>query len=368
MRKDKIGIVTYFKSYNYGVWLQAYATQRFLDINGYKSEIINYSNHYEKQKLKYSYKEGNKSIGYITSFLKSVLYGKVRYYNRGFRKHLKECYTLSDKEYNSTDALRNVDYDILIVGSDQVWNPKITNGLDKVFLLQFGHPHKRLSISSSLGSVELSQRDKKELVDALKSFDAISVREQFAKDFLKNDLNNDIKVLPDPTFLLTKEQWISSMVKKSAYWDKKEKYILTYFVSNEKRKAENIELIKCYSATLGIPVYAIQFSTFFSDGVSKKIVGSSIFDFLALLFNAELMITDSFHGIALSINLNKNFIAIVNSENPIRVQNLLNYLKLTDRIGMQPNDYQEIDYKSVNRIIDDFRTEAQEWIIGHLNA
>lgn len=358
----KIGIVTFFRSYNYGVWLQAYATQKFLEIQGYDTEIINYSNSYEKKKIRLAYREGDRFIGYLTSFLKSILFGKVHYYNKGFKKHLNECYRLSDKEYQSVSELKNVDYDVLIVGSDQVWNPKITKGLDEVFLLQFGTARRRISIASSIGSNPLSDADKNKLIQALKLFDAISVREDFACEYLQKDLNKSIKVISDPTFLITREQWIENAAKKSKYYVNNEKYILTYFVSNEKRKDSNIELIKKYSKKFELPIWAIQFSSYYSESVDKKILGASIFDFIALVLNAEIIITDSFHGAALSANLNKDFVAIANMENPVRTQNLMTKIGLTDRINLQPDQFSIIDYSEVNERIFNIRRDSQVWI------
>lgn len=359
----KIGIVTFFKSYNYGVWFQAYATQKFLELQGYNVEMINYSNSYEKKKTNISYKEGDRAIGYLTSLIKSILFGKVRYYNKGFRKYINDCYRLTEKEYTNVAQMSELVYDVLVVGSDQVWNPQITNGLDKVFLLQFGKAGKRISIASSLGSKALPPSDKEQLIHALESFNGISVREEFAREYLQNESSKTIKVLCDPTFLLTRNQWIESVAKKSEYYNIKDKYILTYFVSNEKRKSTNINLIKEYSKKLNLPVWAIQFSTYFSDGVDKKILGASIFDFIALLLKAELVITDSFHGAALSANMNKDFVAIANTENPVRTQNLLSKIGLLDRINLPPDQYSDIDYSSVNEKISAIRRDSQEWII-----
>lgn len=364
----KVGLVTFFKSYNYGAWLQAYATQKYLASQGYDVEIIDYTNDYEGSRVKASYKESDRFIGYFTSFLKSVLFGKVHYYNKGFKRHISNTYNLSKKEYKNVSELSNVDYDVLAVGSDQVWNPTITNGLDKVFLLQFGNAKKRISIASSLGSKTLPDIEKRQLVVALKNFAAISVREEFARDYLEHDLNKEIKVLADPTFLLTKDQWIENVASKSKYYGSHSKYILTYFVSNEKRKKENIELVEDYSKQLDVPVWAIQFSTYFSDGVDKKIVGASIYDFIALLLGAELVITDSFHGAALSINLNKNFIAVVNAENPVRTQNMLSKVGLTERMNLKSNQYVDIDYNLVNEKVAKIREDSQRWIIEKIET
>ena len=204
-----VGIITFFKSYNYGVWLQAVATQEFFSKNGFNAEIINYTNELEDSKTQYAYKENNKIYGYVTSFIKSILFGKVKYYKKGFSKYLNSYYKISEKEYHNVDNMQDIRYDILVAGSDQLWNPETTSGeLDRAFLLQFGNVGKRISVATSIGSVPVEKENEKIIRDALKDFDAISVREQYAKDVLHRFCDLPIKVIMDPTFLLNKREWI----------------------------------------------------------------------------------------------------------------------------------------------------------------
>lgn len=72
-----VGIVTYFKSYNYGVWLQAYATERFFEKEGFDAYIINYANRLENQTTKLAFKEKNRISGYFISFLKAIIFGRL---------------------------------------------------------------------------------------------------------------------------------------------------------------------------------------------------------------------------------------------------------------------------------------------------
>ena len=69
-----VGIVTYFKSYNYGVWLQAYATEHFFENEGFDTYIINYANKLENQTTKLAYKEKNRISGYFNSFLNDIIF------------------------------------------------------------------------------------------------------------------------------------------------------------------------------------------------------------------------------------------------------------------------------------------------------
>lgn len=366
---SKIGIVTFFNAINYGVWLQAYATQKALEDMGNETEMINYMVPHEAELLKYSWKENGKIYGYAVSFLKSLIFGKVRYYKKAFGSHLTEYYHLSPGNYSDASQMKDVRYDVLVVGSDQVWNPAITDGkLEKVFLLEFGQAGKRMSIASSIGSRKVREQDKAEFTNAFEKFDAISVREEFARKQLQPLTNLPVKVVCDPTFLLSKEKWETLINEKSDYPCENEKYILTYFVSTDKRSQRYLDFIKGYKEKLNLPVWSVQFSTYKNNPCDKLIVGATMADFLKLIKNADLVISDSFHGAALSVNLNTNFMSIENKLNPLRIRNLMKKLELSERIDMQPNDYKPVDYVPVNEKVRKMREESLAWIEAALKG
>ena len=357
----KIGIVTFFKANNYGVCLQAIATSEFLKNKGYDVDIINYINPYEHRIFKWSYRENDKITGYITSFLKNILLGKKRYYNKGF-KNVNNYYHLTEPCATNIEQLQDMEYDILIAGSDQIWNPLITGGLDQVFLLQFGNAAKRISVASSLGSNKPTEEEQMIFRQAFEKFSYISVREQYAKNCLQCLTNKNIKVLMDPTFLFNKNEWINLLGKKSKLFDLKEKYILTYFISGKKSSYQDRVLE--YSKKLNCPVWSIQFSNYTWKVTEKKILGASIEDFIALFMNAQLILTDSFHGTAFSINLNRNFVPFKHSENPLRIINLLQNLGISERLDMPAEEYKDVDYKEVNKKLELLREDSKEWLLN----
>ena len=142
---------------------------------------------------------------------------------------------------------------------------------------------------------------------------------------------------------------------------------MTYFISTDKRTERYKNMVESYSKRLDIPVWAVQFSRARSTPCDKMILGASISDFINLINNAALVLTDSFHGVAISLNLNANFVAINNQGNPERVRHLLNEVGLTNRIEMKTDEYSEIMYDSVNKKLNSLRTDSQEWILNVLN-
>ena len=355
----KIGVVTFHRSNSYGACLQAYATVEFLNANSYDSELIDYTNNYEQRFTKAIYKEGSHWSSYITAFIKNWLLGKKYYARKAFGNPEKR-YPMSSGRYTSLSQMQDLAYDALVVGSDQVWNRHITDGLDKAFLLQFGNARKRISVSSSLGSVDLLEEELSDFREAFAQFSAISVREEYAKQQLQPLTDKPIKILSDPTFLLSKEDWLTRLAAKSKYHNTKEKYILTFFLAADRTYNERVQQ---YAKQMGLPVWAIQSTVVKRIQCDKKILGATVEDFIALIANAEVIMTDSFHGAALSLNLEKNFVAFKNKGNPIRVMNLLDTLGLSQRMDMTADNYCAVNYTDVNDLLNPIREDSKQWIL-----
>ncbi len=359
----KVGIVTFYKANNFGVCLQALATYRFIKNNDYDAEIIQYQCPYEHRTQKWIYKENNKVSGYFTSFTKNLLLGKMHYFKKGFGM-VTEHYKLSDERFTSFEQMQKLDYDILVAGSDQIWSSQITGVLDQAFLLNFGKNSKRISIASSLGSKEIPANEREIFQECLRKYSAVSVREMFAKEQLQPLVDKEIKVLMDPTFFFNRDEWINLLGRKSKYFEKKEKYILCYFIAGN--KFEYAQRVKAYSEKLGLPVWTIQFSNYHWKISDKAILGASIEDFIALFANADLILTDSFHGTAFSLNMERNFVPFKHSANPLRIINLLERLSLQARLDMEASDYEDVDYTSVKPVLENLREDSKEWTLKAL--
>lgn len=356
-----IGVVTFHRAYNYGVCLQAFATTYFLKEQGFCVELIDYTNPYEQRIQKWSYKENNRISGYLTSLLKNLLLGKKRYYQRGFG-HIAQCYPLTRQRYTHKAQLDALEYDVLIAGSDQIWNAQITNGIDDVFLLRFGHAKRRISIASSMGSSTLTQAERQLFQAALTSFQAISVREDFARQQLQPLTDTPVQTLMDPTFLLDRAAWLRCMGQTSKYAGTTERYILTYLIAPDKNAYR--ARVKAYADKLNCPVWTIQYSNYTWKESNRKILGATPADFIALMANAELVLTDSFHGTAFSVNLRRNFVAFTHSTNPVRVRTLLQRIGLDDRLDMPAEHYRPVDYTDCNPRLAALQAEQKAWVLA----
>ena len=158
---------------------------------------------------------------------------------------------------------------------------------------------------------------------------------------------------------------MKALVQKSGYADVKEKYILSFFIHPD---PDCKERIRKYSDAMKLPVWSVQMTTPNRFGADKRILGADVADFLALLANAALVITDSFHGVALSLNLQKDFVAFTNSANPVRVKQLLETLDIAERLDMPADSFTSVDYKRVDSLLQPLAEDSRRWVVNQIEG
>lgn len=275
---------------NYGAELQNYAVQQILKKIGCYSETF------------FSQTRGEKRIAVIKILLYDYLkkgmgksYGKYYKRRRKFEYFRKNYINIS--QYNKY-VLNNINslYDYFVVGSDQVWNP-LYNSFSNTMMLTFADNNKKIAFCASVGIDEIPEEKEEIFKKNLPLFNAISVREKQAEKLLQQYCRKKIVTLCDPTLMLRKKEWEKIAVKP--YAQMPSKYILSYFLGkmSEEKKNQIEFLMKTHGYTL------IDVSPYLSSRVNKE--DSSYYDigpleFIWLVFNAEIVCTDSFHGFAFS--------------------------------------------------------------------
>lgn len=93
-------------------------------------------------------------------------------------------------------------------------------------------------------------------------------------------------------------------------------------------------------------------------------------DFLSLFVNADFIVTNSFHGVAFSINFNREFVFVPRSEFNDRILSLLKKTGLTDRVVRTEDDlkaaYKPVEFQPVNTILEKERNYAAEYLLNVL--
>lgn len=321
----KAGILTFQNANNYGAVLQAYALQKYLNENNINCEFINYNmveNKDINKKEIIIFKLKNKFI-----FIKNInIYIKQKKFDEFRKKYLK----INSKEYYNDKAIYNnkFDYDLYIVGSDQVWNSKITNN-SKVFFLTFADSKIKISYGASFGHDVLNKEEKENVKNYLKDFDAISVREKQVVNKLKNITKKEIYDVVDPVFLLETEKWDEIMKKIKI----NKKYIFIYLMEENKEVYKILNSInKDFKYEV---IYISNHNLELKNYNSKKLKKVGPREFIYLIKNSEYVITNSFHGTAFSIIFEKKFWVIGHSKYNARIQNLINLILENNKIIIQ---------------------------------
>lgn len=324
----KIGLVTIYDVPNYGTVLQAYATKRILENMGCEVTTVQYTreNNWVRSKslMKKSY-----SLKNLIHRLKVTHYGRMVARLDKFRLQ----YLSLSKRYDSLEELKEENwtiYDMLVSGSDQVWNAKFLYG-DSVYMLSFLPDYvRRISIASSFALPEIPQEYVERYKLYLQKYDAISVRETNGKKIVEKQLGIDkkVQVLLDPTLMLSAGEWIHDFSVTTV--EKSERYILFYMLDYAfDPKPYIFEVAKFFKRKLKCNVYALvgYKRSHKANGLKMKNFSDvSIPHYLHLFQNAALVITSSFHGTAFALNFGRPLVSIVPGNGDDRQTTLMNEL------------------------------------------
>ena len=332
----RIGILTLPLHTNYGGILQAYALQTVLERMGHEVHVI------EKNRRPLSIPIQKMPFCYGKRIVKNIIGRKCPiFYEQKYNREQPIIRQNTDKfikkyihiaEYDDFSDIKESEYDAIVVGSDQVWRPKYfgLNQIENAYLkFAEGWNIKRIAYAASFGTDEWEYNSKQtsECGRLLRMFDSVSVREDSGVDLCKRYFGVDAQHVLDPTMLLNREDYIKLF--EAADTPKSKGNLLCYILDEtEEKKA----LIKRIADEKGlIPFNVKSQSDDINSPVSERIQ-PSLEQWLRGFYDAEFVVTDSFHACVFSILFNKPFIVYGNKARGMsRFMSLLNALGLHDR-------------------------------------
>ena len=369
-RKKKVGIITFHASHNYGSMLQAYALQQTVIGMGYDCEIINFRTVRQREFYRPIFVRGS----FIDKAKRCVFYAPYIYAWKKkhwlFERFLNEKYHLSREAYNTLGDLEkaDLDCDIYISGSDQIWNTRAFD-FDWAYLLPFAGNSRRVAYAPSMGPVpfqSISSEDKAaRMAKLLSGYDHLSVRERQTMEKIAQLTNKDCVVTLDPTLLIELDAW-SKMAGDTPLI--KGDYIFLYtpwydeivYLEAERmsRRLKMPVVISLLHEGL-IPNLKIMRKRF------KCRLATGPMEFLNLCKFARYTVGRSFHLVAFSIIFRKPFYAIDGMKDS-RVIDLLQLTGLEQRSVSSEEDFAGIplavDFDIVHSRLSDARERSLEWL------
>lgn len=369
----KIGIITFHNSYNCGSMLQAYALQTYLEKLGAECEVIDFSN--KGQQMLYSVFQPNTSVKNIIK--NWILYphkARIRRNYDSYEKFKRAHFHLTEKRYETAEQMSDDDFDIVVAGSDQVWNITIEDGDDAYFLPWVKNAAK-VAYAPSFGSKSLQKyaSDTEKYKRYLQDFRMLSIREENGKKWLRELLGIDVPVLLDPTLLLQAEDY-NAIAARSLKLPSS--YIFYY---SPGYSIDINKLVRRISRKYRLPVIAFNTKTFYVKGMQFS--GFSLPElenpatYLQLIKNATVVITTSFHGTVFSTIYRKCFWTIKNGGmfgDDDRVKTLMGQLHINERLIVvnydESRDYLELpDYGGYESALPKLQETATEYLKAALD-
>lgn len=313
--KQKIGIITmYHNSKNYGGVLQAYALVKFLNDSGYEAEQVRFVGRMtERQRMKtvfsFGFKRGiqlciSNAKWMIKRTVKLLLKEKNR--NATSQSKLAESFSKfrddrvphSKAVYNGNNIKKtNSEYDTFITGSDQVWNFAWYN---PIYFLDFAsRGKKKLSYAASVSMDSLNKYQKKVFKKSLRSYSAVSLREEESIGLIADASPVSPTASVDPTLLLSREDW-SALAQMEV---EREEYVFCYFIGSN---AASRSIAKEYAEKHGLKLIGISHYHKY-DGFDEELSDAGPEEFLSYIRNAKCVFTDSFHAVVFSKIFEKQY-------------------------------------------------------------
>lgn len=346
----KIGVITWFRYQNYGTVLQAGALQEYLKSLNTSPALI---------EIPSIVIRANKKITF--NYIKNKIEGKLgeKYICLRYKKDslikAKKFHNFIYDNFKVQPLKDNFvcicnEYDLLICGSDQIWNPNWFNDFYFANYPEITTP--KLSYAPSIGVKHLPQYLLGSYYNALQRFKYLSVRENTARNEIVNRLGLKCETVIDPIFLLTKEEWLS-LIDKNTHTMKydDENYILCYMLGENRKHWKAIHRY-AKKHDMKIKIIPMKLHDYFEKGEVLK--DSGPLDFLRNLAKARMIMTDSFHASAFSIIFHKPFYVFERTERTTkesqnsRIYDLLEIAGLEKRLieynSDQINERGTIDY------------------------
>lgn len=358
----RVGIMTFPNSTSHGAVLQMYALSRTVDELGCQAEVINYFNsHMKGEKHRESHTTSGRWKGWARLQARKLMHAEMYRKFRSFEKNLR---LYPKKSFSDADRLQTLSdrYSHVICGSDQVWNPDITNSDLNYFLCFCGDATRRVAYAPSFGVDSLEADFAEQVTAELRKFSSLSAREAQGAAMVEQMLDMPVPTVVDPTFLVPVEHWRSLQTPCEIPAGG---YVLYYSL----RHSDALwNFCKKLAAQKNLPIVVVGGNLLKKLRAGKNGIQYAMDtgprEWLYLVDHASWVVTNSFHGVAFSINYRKNFHVELSSRTNSRLQHIITVLGLSDRRIQEGfcENLEEADYSVTDAVLPRLRDESLNYL------
>jgi len=384
LAKKRIGILTYHFSENFGALMQAYGLRQWLINQGHSAEFVNYHPRYVEeggdfeQIFNPARFRRNLKIAYLRlSTLQRRLFGS-RLQTEQFETFRREVLGVTGPRLETQGEVEaflagaEPRFDVLVCGSDQIWNPSAQKGLDPVYFLAMSDAAgaRHVAYAPSFGKGSLDPSFDGEVRRYLSGMHGLSVREQSGVDIVGRITGREARCVPDPTILLGD---FSGLLKTA------EAVPTGHVFCYALRTGEGIrEVAEFVARSTGAPIVSP-----YNVHRRWREIGQTVYPspagWVAMIATSSFVVTNSFHGTVLSILLKKPFLTVglpgAKGGLNERVRNLLQQLDLMDRF-VEAGDRdtasrrigQPIDWEGVQTRLSRIQETGREYLSSEIEA
>lgn len=354
----KIVILTFHPSLNCGAMLQAWALQKVLANLGHQVSF---------PKCKEFKVPGRFDI----TFSRPTLFGKIRNLLGWIINEIR-CFPITDLAFYRSNRFAKKFFqgmpctikelednnDLIIVGSDQVWNERIAKTRLNFFLGEVFKGNKPIvGYALSWGDVSPSPEHLERLRHACQRFSYLTVRESYALPILQSITDKSVCQVVDPTLLLKAKDYEPLILQKRL---EKQPYIVAYVV---KRDEPILQKVKQVADTMGLKLVLIDILRSPREKYDIKNTWAVSPDrFLNYIKHAEYVIASSFHGCVFATLFKKPFVFLTTEieKKETRPAILLESLRQSVRICSP-----ETQLSTILKILQTpLPSEIDEWLDG----
>jgi hypothetical protein len=302
--QPKVGVLTFHRCINYGSYWQARCLAEGLIARGYNTDIIDH----DSRKVNLAeWKCGFRPV--LPTPVPKLDYPLYRAKMEAFFRAF--CTLPLSKRFDLQQPEQMESYDVVVVGSDEVWN--LSHPWFGGCALFYGtgvRAQRLVSYAASFGNYEAAWGLEPQWANRLRDFDAISVRDQNSRALIQNALGFDPPLVLDPC--------LQFLPQAEGEWRGPQQPFVAVYGHNF--SAAFSQQVRHWANSRGYKLVSIGYR---NDWADEQWIEAGPHDFAHAVSHAECVATNFFHGCVFALRHARPFVCEVTPYRSNKIRDLM---------------------------------------------